>query len=131
MDAPADDSDDSPEAEFARTFSKNYDEIGKYFPEFLRLRELLKIAAMNAIVSSIMEGMDDTLQDKDGKLRDLQQKLSGKQLSHLQQQWRKQSIDWPMAENSSKIDETAEEFLESKKYELQRQYHYPPPSFFR
>ena len=31
---------------FAKNFTDNYDEIGKYFPEFLRLRELLKIMAV-------------------------------------------------------------------------------------
>ncbi|CAF1067100.1 unnamed protein product [Didymodactylos carnosus] len=35
--------DDSPEAHFARTFTKYYDQIGLYFPELLRLKELLQL----------------------------------------------------------------------------------------
>ena len=55
IDAPDDESDNSPEAVFAREFTKHYDEIGTYFPEFLRLRELLKLATAQSIVSSIVE----------------------------------------------------------------------------
>ncbi len=44
-DATLDQDDDSPEARFAKLFTENYDKIGAYFPEFLRLKELLKIAA--------------------------------------------------------------------------------------
>ncbi|CAF1429829.1 unnamed protein product [Adineta ricciae] len=56
--------DQSPEAEFARTFTKYYDDIGEYFPELLRLKELLKLGAlslflqeryaqMNAFISAV------------------------------------------------------------------------------
>lgn len=33
----------SPEAQFARDFTKHFDEIGKFYPELLRLKELAKI----------------------------------------------------------------------------------------
>lgn len=55
IDSPDDDSDNTPEAVFAREFTKHYDEIGLYFPEFLRLRELVKLATAQVIVSSIIE----------------------------------------------------------------------------
>jgi hypothetical protein len=44
-DAPIDSDDNSNEAIFARDFTKYYDEIGSYFPEFLRLKKLVKISA--------------------------------------------------------------------------------------
>ena len=37
------DQNDSAEQEFVDAFTKNYDRIGFYFPEFLRLKELAKI----------------------------------------------------------------------------------------
>lgn len=55
VDAPEDESDHTPEAVFAREFTRHYDEIGLYFPEFLRLRELVKLATAQRIVSSIIE----------------------------------------------------------------------------
>ena len=45
------DDDDSMEAEFAREFTKNYDVIAKYFPEFARLKELVKMGLMTLIIN--------------------------------------------------------------------------------
>ncbi|CAF3435002.1 unnamed protein product, partial [Rotaria sp. Silwood2] len=36
----------SPESMFAKAFTDHYDEIGNYFPELLRLKELLKLSAL-------------------------------------------------------------------------------------
>ncbi|CAF1048957.1 unnamed protein product [Adineta steineri] len=36
----------SPESQFAKAFTEHYDEIGTYFPELLRLKELLKLSAL-------------------------------------------------------------------------------------
>ncbi|CAF3176140.1 unnamed protein product [Rotaria sp. Silwood2] len=38
--------DRSPEAQFAKAFTDNYEEIGAYFPEFLRLQELAKLGVL-------------------------------------------------------------------------------------
>ncbi|CAF1395738.1 unnamed protein product [Adineta ricciae] len=40
------DEHDSSESQFARAFTENYDEIGKYFPELLRLKELVKLGVI-------------------------------------------------------------------------------------
>ena len=50
-------SDQSIEAEFARIFTQHYDEIGQCFPEFLRLKELLKLSALSAFIQAQYEAM--------------------------------------------------------------------------
>lgn len=45
---------DSAENQFARAFTKHYDEIGKYFPILLRLKELAKIAAIRKHLGGIL-----------------------------------------------------------------------------
>lgn len=50
-------SDQSIEAEFARIFTQYYDEIGQCFPEFLRLKELLKLSALAMFIQAHYEGM--------------------------------------------------------------------------
>ncbi|EKD72361.1 MAG: hypothetical protein ACD_45C00694G0001 [uncultured bacterium] len=44
VDTEDDPDDNSPEARFARSITQNYREIGSYFPEFLRLEQLVKIS---------------------------------------------------------------------------------------
>ncbi|CAM4806709.1 unnamed protein product [Rotaria magnacalcarata] len=51
--------DESAEAEFARVFTKYYDEIGEYFPELLRLKELLKLSVLSRIIQSRYESQCD------------------------------------------------------------------------
>ena len=55
--------DDSPEAEFARVFTDNYDEIGRYFPELLRLKELLKLGAISYHIQNLYLGLEDAKQN--------------------------------------------------------------------
>ncbi|MDP1574675.1 MAG: J domain-containing protein [Coxiellaceae bacterium] len=43
-DTAVDNEHDSPEARFVSAFTQHYDEISEYFPEFRRLKELVKIA---------------------------------------------------------------------------------------
>lgn len=47
--------DQSAEAQFARIFTKYYDEIGKYFPELLRLKELVKLGVISRIIQGRYE----------------------------------------------------------------------------
>jgi hypothetical protein len=51
--------DESAEAQFARTFTKYYDEIGEYFPELLRLKELLKLGFLSRIIQARYESQRD------------------------------------------------------------------------
>jgi curved DNA-binding protein CbpA len=53
QDAVFDSEDESKEAIFAREMTKHYKEIGEYFPEFLRLIKLVKIAAAISELSKI------------------------------------------------------------------------------
>ncbi|CAF3849068.1 unnamed protein product [Rotaria sp. Silwood1] len=46
------DEDHSPEGEFAQAFTCYYDEIGSYFPELLRLKELLKLGVLLLFIRS-------------------------------------------------------------------------------
>ncbi|XP_065651170.1 uncharacterized protein LOC136079363, partial [Hydra vulgaris] len=52
----------SPESQFASDFTKNYEKIGKFFPEFLRLRELCKIQRLGQLLDLI----------KDSKLKEIE-----------------------------------------------------------
>lgn len=70
VDAVDDSSDDSIEAIFARNFTNNYDRIGVFFPEFLRLRELHKIAAMQSIIWNCAESLELNIQEAECKIRD-------------------------------------------------------------
>ena len=50
---------DSPEGSFIADFNKHYDQIGKYFPEFLRLKELCKVQRLGAFVASFEENLNE------------------------------------------------------------------------
>ncbi|CAF3873318.1 unnamed protein product [Rotaria sp. Silwood1] len=74
IDDPSDDENDqSAEAEFARIFTKYYDEIGQYFPELLRLKELLKLSVLSRIIQARYESQCNFIAqiENDTTLRDL------------------------------------------------------------
>ncbi len=50
-----DENEQSAEAQFARIFTKYYDTIGEYFPELLRLKELLKLSVLSRIIKARYE----------------------------------------------------------------------------
>ncbi|CAF4109894.1 unnamed protein product, partial [Didymodactylos carnosus] len=52
IDDKTDNDEQSAEAEFARIFTKYYEEIGDCFPELLRLKELLKLGALSRFMQS-------------------------------------------------------------------------------
>ncbi|CAF1228750.1 unnamed protein product, partial [Didymodactylos carnosus] len=51
--------DQSAEAQFSRVFTKYYDEIGEYFPELLRLKELVKLNFLSRIIRARYESQRD------------------------------------------------------------------------
>jgi hypothetical protein len=57
VDTKEDDDPDSPESKFANLMTKEYDRIGRYFPELARLRELAKIQAMSVFAQSIHQSV--------------------------------------------------------------------------
>ncbi|CAF1922518.1 unnamed protein product [Rotaria magnacalcarata] len=51
------DDDHSPEGEFTQAFTRYYDQIGSYFPELLRLKELLKLGVLLLFIRSTFENI--------------------------------------------------------------------------
>ena len=51
---------DSPEGRFVADFTKHYNEVGKYFPEFLRLKELCKVQWLGSLIKSFEEALVQT-----------------------------------------------------------------------
>ena len=56
---------DSPEFKFAEDMTTNYDEIGKYFPMFARLQEIVKLWFISIIVQNTLEEFKNKAQGKD------------------------------------------------------------------
>lgn len=52
--------DQTPEGRFAKAFTDHYDEIGSYFPELLRLKELLKLGALLAFIRNHYDNLKST-----------------------------------------------------------------------
>ena len=52
-----DEDPDSPESQFAKDLTENYDEISKFFPMFGRLRELCKLQVFGIILGGLLEDM--------------------------------------------------------------------------
>lgn len=50
---------DSPEAKFTADFTTHYDQIGKYFPEFLRLKELCKVQCLGAFIARFERSLEE------------------------------------------------------------------------
>ncbi len=61
-----DDEDDpeSPHARFAKDMTDHYDELGLYFPEFARLRELSKLQTLALMLQSILKAMKENGEGK-------------------------------------------------------------------
>ena len=50
---------DSPEGQFVADFTTHYDQIGKCFPEFLRLKELCKVQWLGAFIASFEKNLEE------------------------------------------------------------------------
>ena len=50
---------DSPEGKFTADFTTHYDQIGKCFPEFLRLKELCKVQWLGAFIASFERSLEE------------------------------------------------------------------------
>ena len=55
----------SPEFKFAEDMTTNYDEIGKYFPMFARLQEIVKLWFISIIIQNTLEEFKNKAQGKD------------------------------------------------------------------
>jgi len=103
----------SAEAQFARDFTEHYDELGSYFPEFLRLRELVKLATMNAIVCDIGRQLVSCRTKSSTELQLLINEEMKKNLD------RKAEFKWPLASNQKEVDRLTEELLKDNDIKLQ------------
>lgn len=50
---------ESPEGNFIADFTKHYDQIGRYFPEFRRLKELCKVQLLGAFLASFERSLEE------------------------------------------------------------------------
>ncbi|XWV25621.1 hypothetical protein QJ856_gp0132 [Tupanvirus deep ocean] len=53
--------DDSAETEFAKNFTEYYEQVGVYFPELLRLKELLKLGGVLTILRSMYHNTKESI----------------------------------------------------------------------
>ncbi|UJR17644.1 hypothetical protein I4U23_004540 [Adineta vaga] len=84
------DDQQSPESQFAKAFTENYDEIGTYFPEFLRLKELIKLGVILEFIRTAYNI--------------LKQPVSVNSLSESLKAWRRE-IKYPYATYANEIQE--------------------------
>ena len=63
-DAEFEDDPNSPEAKFASDFTSHYNQVGKYFPIFARLRELAKLRTLAPILHDIKRNLKDKADGK-------------------------------------------------------------------
>lgn len=94
VDDDADEDEKSPEAEFVKDFTDNYDEIGSYFPELLKLKELVKLGGIVALINSMYHYVERIANDISRELE-----VVKKYLSEIRMQ-----ITYPL-ENDNKISE--------------------------
>ena len=63
-DTDDDDDPDSPHAKFARDMTENYEELGQYFPQFARLRQLSKLQIFAQMVQSVLQNLKESAEGK-------------------------------------------------------------------
>lgn len=104
------DTDDTEEAKFARDMTKHYDEIGKYFPELKRLKELAKIS----MACRILKGQHKNLQEQIHELKTETSNRYRNDVTAVLQKW-KRSIDgkYPQCDET-KIDTLLNKSLASQ-----------------
>ena len=74
---------DSPEGKFTADFTTHYDQIGKYFPEFLRLKELCKVQWLGAIITWFEKNLEE--QTKRLESREMDAKYCERYASDVQE----------------------------------------------
>ena len=74
---------ESPEKKFALAFTKNYDQIARYFPMFARLKELVKLQIIVTFAYGVLESLRITSKDAITVPKDLLQKIQQENTIHL------------------------------------------------
>ena len=112
---------DSPEAKFASDVTSHYNELGKYFPMFSRLRELVKLQTLIPILSDLKRFLKDKA---DGKglevptflLIEAQQDASQHHEDTVEKILKGLDMDikiWPAANDPTKISSKVKPIMDS------------------
>lgn len=101
---------DSPEAQFAADLTAHYDEIARYFPQFARLRELVKLQFLAVVIRSILENLESQANGgvtvTDSMLQTIHEENRQRRRTGVEtmlQQLRTNIRVWPSADNDSEV----------------------------
>ena len=83
---------DSPEGQFVADFTKHYDQIGKYFPEFLRLKELCKVQFLGAFVTKFERVLEEQLRRHQSQEMDAWYEIYASMIQQVQRE-RQEKLD--------------------------------------
>ena len=111
-DTEFDDDPDSAEAKFASDLTAHYEQLGKYFPMFARLRELAKLQTLVPILRNIKKNMEDRangigLHVPDFLLTEIQEDAKLHHQERISTLLKRLDTDigtWPIAEDQARID---------------------------
>ena len=112
-DTDEDDDPDSPHSTFARDMTKQYSQLGKYFPVFARLQQLSKLQLFSLMLQSLLQNIKEQSQGE--RITDARRQHRTN-LSAALNEMKQQIGSWPKAENHSlirsKVDEIEREIRE-------------------
>ena len=123
-----DEDPDSPQSQFAKDLTDNYDEISKYFPMFGRLRELCKLQVLGIILGGILEDIQSKANGEGISIpprviRDIQTEARRENNARVRQMLtdiREKVGVWPAAQNSTRVSEVSQAIREM----VESQYGY-------
>ena len=131
QDTQEDDDPDSPESQFAAGMTKNYDELGHYFPMFARLRELVKLQFLSIAVRGILTDLQEKVHGKD--LDQIARRIQREALQQLTprieemlRNLRREIGAWPAADSESELSSAVEHMTRMVRSEFHRTQGYWP-----
>ena len=109
-DTADDDDPDSPECQFAADMTAHYEELGKHFPVFARLKELSKLQFLGVFLNGIEDSMQQKAEGRvsDEALRSIQQEIwreKRRQVANMLSSVRRDIGVWPAATDYSTVRE--------------------------
>ena len=109
-DTADDDDPDSPECQFAADMTAHYEELGKHFPMFARLKELSKLQFLGVFLNGIEESLQQKAEGRvsDEVLRTIQQEIwqeKRRRVTNMLSSIRRDIGVWPAATDYSTVRE--------------------------